>query len=469
MNYADILRGQVDELESERAALLEELDILTPDETRSADAVEARATEITERAKAIKVDVEAKVARIAELDSIRSERVAAPRGPEFIKKASITDDLNDVRSMNATQLADAMTRSVEGKVEDGDNLDHFRKVAKRHSIDRDWARGLLERANPAYESAFFKVITGRGHMLTTEERTAMSTTTSANGDYLVPTHLDPTIILSNGGSSNVMRQHARIVTLTRPGDTSWQGISSAGISASFDGQIAEVSDDTPTFAQPTVTVHKAQALVQASIEATEDIPGLATELLMMFADAKDSLEGSKHMTGSGTSEPWGLFSALDANTNVEITSDTAAALYKADLDELYYTLPVRWRRNAKWFMNPQWAIALQNLGTALSANYTTDLTSAPSLSLLGKPVVESDDAPTTATTTVRDNRLVFGDPSQYVIVDKPGSFSVEYIPHLFNTSNNLPDGRRAWYAYWRTGADSVVDTAFLLLQDRTSA
>jgi predicted phage gp36 major capsid-like protein len=46
---------------------------------------------------------------------------------------------------------------------------------------------------------------------------------------------------------------------------------------------------------------------------------------------------------------------------------------------------------------------------------------------------------------------------------------VEYIPHLFNTANNLPDGRRGWYATWRTGADATNTNAFRLLVDKTSA
>jgi HK97 family phage major capsid protein len=70
---------------------------------------------------------------------------------------------------------------------------------------------------------------------------------------------------------------------------------------------------------------------------------------------------------------------------------------------------------------------------------------------------------------VNDNTIVLGDFSNYVIVDKPGSFAVEFVPHLFNTSNNLPDGRRAWYCHWRTGGDSVNDVAFRLLQEKTSA
>lgn len=284
MKYADILRGQVAELETERAALADELDTLDPtDTTRSADAVEARATEILERAAAIKADIDAKNETIRANEALEAERAAAPRGPTFLKttpKAEALDIVND-RSATPTQLADALTRSVEGQVESPENMAHFRTIAKRHAEDRDWARSLIARSRPEYESAFFKVITGRSYLLSGEERAALSTTTSANGDYLVPTHLDPTIILSNSGSSNVMRQHATIKTLTRPGDSSWQGITSAGVTASFDGQIAEVSDDTPTFSQPSIAVHKAQALIQASIEATEDIPGIATELLML--------------------------------------------------------------------------------------------------------------------------------------------------------------------------------------------
>jgi len=84
-------------------------------------------------------------------------------------------------------------------------------------------------------------------------------------------------------------------------------------------------------------------------------------------------------------------------------------------------------------------------------------------------VTESDDAPSSVTTTVKDNEVVFGDFSNFVIVDKPGSFAVSFIPTMFNTTTNLPDGRVGWYAHWRTGSDSVNDLAFRLLQDKTSA
>lgn len=472
MKALELARAERARLEEARSAAIEAMETVAQtalDETRSLTpeddaAVAARQAEI--------VDLDAQLAtigeRVAELEAIeaRSQAIAARPALQIISKPETNDVLSD-RHASPQQLADAVTRSLEGRVEAPENEEHARKIVLRHKGDTEWARGILARSTEDYTTGWAKMVTGRADRLTAEERTALSTLTSANGDYLVPTHLDPTIILTNSGSSNAIRAISRVVTLTRPGDSSWQGITSAGVTASFDAQLTEVSDDSPTFGQPSVAVHKAQALIQGSIEFFDD--AFANELMMLFADARDRLEGAAHATGTGTNEPWGIFTALDANTNVEIVSDTAAAIFKEDLDEVYRTVPVRWRGRGTWLMHPIWAQAVQNLGTALSNKYSTNIVEGTTGTLYGRPVVESDDAPSSATTTVRDNEIVFGDFSNYVIVDKPGSFAIEYIPMLFNTANNLPDGRRGWYAHWRTGADSVNDLGFRLLQDKTSA
>ena len=112
---------------------------------------------------------------------------------------------------------------------------------------------------------------------------------------------------------------------------------------------------------------------------------------------------------------------------------------------------------------------MKRLGTAISSQFSGDLTMPTSERWLGRPVVESDDAPTTQTTTANDNEIVFGDFSNYLIIDKPGSMSVEFIPHLFSTSNGRPTGERGMYFRWRTGSDTVNNGAFRLLVDKTSA
>jgi HK97 family phage major capsid protein len=93
----------------------------------------------------------------------------------------------------------------------------------------------------------------------------MAVGTNTAGGYLVPTHLDPTLLLTNSGSSNVMRQHAKVVTLTE--GSVWHGVTTAGVTASWDGELVEVSDDTPAVAAASITAYKAQSLVAASVDA----------------------------------------------------------------------------------------------------------------------------------------------------------------------------------------------------------
>jgi HK97 family phage major capsid protein len=172
-------------------------------------------------------------------------------------------------------------------------------------------RAIVLRSTDEYASAWLKIIQGREFTLTNEERTVLGVSTNANGKFLLPTHLDPTIILTSALSTNEVRKIARVVTLT-DGQPAWNGITSAGVTASWDGEVVEVSDDSPTFGNPSIATVRAQALVQASISAVEDISDLGSDVMMMFADAKDRLEGAAHATGAGTTTPKGVFTAVAA-------------------------------------------------------------------------------------------------------------------------------------------------------------
>jgi HK97 family phage major capsid protein len=344
----------------------------------------------------------------------------------------------------------------------------FETYIKRHRKDTAWSRQLLGRMTPDYIGAFEKLMTGRDVFLSDVERAAIAVGTNTAGGYLVPTHLDPTLILTNAGAKDVVRTMSRVVTLTG-GANRWNGVTTAGSTASWDAELTEVSDDTPPIAPVQIPVFAAKSLIQASIESFEDITGLASDVQMLLQDSRVRLEAAAHMTGNGTTAPCGIFTALDANTNVEISLTTGSTFTRTDLAGVANALGDRWTDGSEWLMHPAMLERIAALGTALGASYSTDMTQRPTDQLLGYPVRRSFTAPNVFQTTTIDNLLVFGDFSNFVIVDKPGSTSIEFIPHLFNTSNNLPDGRRAWYMHFRNGSDSVNDLAFRLLQDKTTA
>lgn len=402
----------------------------------------------------------------------------ARRAPNFIPDrdpfAILEDRGSSISNLPARRraMADSALRAVEDwDLGGSENEAHFERTVKEHvRKSPDWVLNWIGRSREEYASGWAKLMTEpNGMTLTAEERAAVAVGTNTQGGYLVPTHLDPTLILTNSGSANIMRGLASVSTLSQAQGNTWHGVTTAGVTASWDAEATEVSDDSPSFGTVGISTYKPQALVQATIEAFEDIAGLTSDVMMLFADARDRLEGAAHMVGTGSGQPKGIFVALDASTTVEITSTTAAVIGEVDVHALYKGVPQRWRGRGAWLMAPTYNLAIKRLGTAVSSSYSGDLTQPVTDRILGRPVYESDDCPITQTTTALDNEIIYGDFSNYKIVDKPGSTSVEFIPHLFNTANNLPDGRRAWYMHWRTGADATNILAFRLLQDKTSA
>lgn len=458
MNLAEI-RAALAEVERQRRELHEAIGTTEPTDEQSArwDALDVEEATLREQLKT------------AEEAETRAQRVRESRARwQSVQVAKPADPFAVGPDATRQQLIDANLRAIDGRIASGPNQAHFEMLMKRHAKDGQWARNLLARSRDEYLSAWSKYITGRSELLTNEERAALAVGTNTQGGYLVPTHLDPSLILTNSGSSNLIRGISRVVTLTGGANT-WHGVTTAGATISWDAELSEVSDDTPSVGTIAIPVYSAKGLIQASIEAFEDIDSVQSDAMMLFADARDRLEGAAHATGSGSGQPKGIVTALDASTTVEITSTTAATIGEVDIHGVYRSVPIRWRGNSTWLMNPLYSLAIKRLGTAVSSAYSGDLTTPVTDRILGRPLVESDDMPTTQTTTALDNEIVFGDFSNYIIVDKPGSTSVEFIPHLFNTANNLPDGRRGFYMHFRSGADAGNILAFRLLQDKTSA
>lgn len=459
-------------------------------ESEMTDEQTTRWQELEDKATALRTQIEAAERRSRVQESRSRWRSITVDGNREDRFATIRSALPQIRrgEMSGPNMVGTILRGIEGRVEIGqDDERHIERMLRRHLCrdedsgaeygwdfgqTRRWAHQLMVRCLPEYVRGFNKIMRGGVHAmlaLSEEERVAIAVGTNTSGGFLVPTHLDPTVILTSSGSANVVRQIARVVTLDPGQGNVWHGISSTGMTASWDAEYTEVSDDTPSFLQPAVSLHTARTFAKATFQAVEDIPDLATELLTLFADARDVAEGGMHCTGSGSGQPYGIVTALDANTNVEVISTTAATIGTVDINGLLRSVPQRFRRRSQWLMNDVYADAIMALGTAVGASYTGTLAEALSETLKGKPWHTSDDMPSTQTTTVNDNEIVVGAWDQFVIVDRPGSMAVEFIQNLVGTTNALPTGERGWICWWRNGSDSVNDLAFRLLQDKTSA
>jgi HK97 family phage major capsid protein len=80
---------------------------------------------------------------------------------------------------------------------------------------------------------------------------------------------------------------------------------------------------------------------------------------------------------------------------------------------------------------------------------------------MGKTALESEDMDGTYGSG-ENYVLIYGDFSGYCVADRIG-MQVEFIPHLFSTSNGRPTGQRGWYAYVRHGAGLVNSGSLRIL------
>ena len=321
------------------------------------------------------------------------------------------------------------------------------------------ARHILATGSPAYARAFGKYITGRRDFWSAEERAAIATVgTTTTGGFAVPFTLDPTVILTSDGAVNPMREIARIEQTV--GNT-WKGLTSAGVTASYAAEANATTDGAPTFAQPEVTVRKAKALIDFSIESDQDWARLQSEMARLLQDAKDTLEADKFIngTGSGGNEPEGVVAGLAATSLVGTTGD---GFDLTDVDRLINRLPDRWEPRARFLGHRATYTEIERLQRALGGGdvYRAFAAGQPA-SLLGYPRHNASEMDSDFATTGQQV-LMLGDFNQFLIVDKIG-LTVELIPHRVNGDGN-PTGQRGLYAYWRNSSVILVDAAFRLLQ-----
>ncbi len=177
---------------------------------------------------------------------------------------------------------------------------------------RSWtARYAAAAGSRDYETAFAKLLGNptQGHLTWTQaeadayravealrtETRAMSTV-DVSGGAMIPLTLDPAVMLTSDGSTNPLRQLARVVQTV---SDSWSGVTSAGVTAEWTAEAAEVADASPSLGQPVIPVYKGDCFVPFSFEVSQDAIGFLDELGRLLRDGADQLTATAFTTGSG--------------------------------------------------------------------------------------------------------------------------------------------------------------------------
>jgi HK97 family phage major capsid protein len=428
--------------------------------------------------------------------AVASSAASAGRGlesggsgsPEFMRRVDPFDDqygardraraLLDDRRGNAAHLSDGQKSGVDALLRSkGDDNMNVSYVAMRAVLTE----------SPEYRSAFMTAMEAgmrsQQPLYTNEEiaalrrvqdfenshSRAMNEGTPSAGGLGVPVLIDPTVIITAQGTADLdaILRISRVETITT---NQWKGVSSAGVTWSFDTEGSAVSDDSPTLAQPTVPVFTARGFVPYSLELGQDYPSFANEMSRLLMEGYQELVTNKITLGSGTNEPRGIVTALDANTNVEVFTQTAGTLGAVDVRKLWDALPRRFRRNASWMSSTNVENGVRALGggaTDSSPDFSVNITQESVDRLFGHEYTTNEWMADLASGTTAANLLIVGDFKNLLIAQRAG-MTIEPVPLLFDPSTGRPTGQRGFFAWARIGSNSVNDNGFRMLENKTS-
>lgn len=311
--------------------------------------------------------------------------------------------------------------------------------------------------------------------------------TTTAGGFQVPTHLDPTLVLTDQSSMGNIRAISRQETLV--GANTWNGVSSAGVNVEWLGESGVTTDGSPSMASISIPTERADVFVQATIEYEQDTPGVAAQLPRLIADARRRSEATVFVTGTGAggNQPEGVEVSLDAVTTSEAETTGIGALAASDVEALLYDpagntlnsgtgLPLGFHDASTWLLHPQILSHIHGLetDTVLTDRGKLPRESGLGGNILGRPYILTsamDSDPTTG----GQNVLIVGDFSNYIIVDKMAP-TLEFIENMVDPTTARPIGERGWVLYFRQGAGVGSTTtgtggpanAFRLLKIRTA-
>jgi len=396
---------------------------------------------------------------------VRAERVADPAIPAATRAAMNAGLRTVERHYNHGPLEDR----AAGKLETLVRSDRSGLAARYlHAVGRD-----------EYNSAFGKLLMNptSGHWtLTREESMAIQAVqaieaervvqahgTGAQGAFALPFTLDPSILLTSGGSVNPIRDLADVELIAT--DT-WKGVTADTPTAGgYAAELTEASDASPVLVQPTIQSQKGQLFIPFSIEAGQDWVTLQEEMRKLLDDERNVKDATAFLTGTGTNEPGGVLNIGGTGgltTTQRIQTATLNTTVLADLYTFEQAIPARFYGDAVWVFNRVVGDVFYRFVAAGSTTEPQIFPQGRAGPLLGKETREWSTM-ATATTTTTTKIALLGDWKSYKIVDRIGA-SMELVPHLFGATNRYPIGARGFYYYWRTGAGVVKPNGLRYLE-----
>jgi HK97 family phage major capsid protein len=376
------------------------------------------------------------------------------------RRAALIAEVRTISSKGSVLSADDLTK-VAAIEKDIDNLEanialHERNEKRSKELAQETGSVVKSGSGDAEGQAKSQALAFRGFLkhglgqmapelrqhLQFETRDLAADSAAAGGNIVAPTQFVGDLIKKMDDILHI-RQFATKYTLNQAAAGITPTISANAADADWTTEVQAVSADaTLAFGKRTLTPSMLSKLIKVSIKLMEvaSIPAesiVRDQLAYVFALAQEKA----FLTGSGTGQPLGLFtaSANGISTGRDMATDNAATAFTPDgLSNAVYSVKQQYRKNGKWLMHRDAVKMARKLKTGISGDLTylwqPGLTAGQPDTLMGYPVLESEFVPNTFTSGLYVG--LFGDLSKYWILDQL-PFAIQRLVELYAGTNQV--------------------------------
>jgi HK97 family phage major capsid protein len=272
-------------------------------------------------------------------------------------------------------------------------------------------------------------------------RAAYSSQDGASGGFLVPETLRSEL-LRISLETGVVRPRARVIPMDAPrvgfpavDSTSNASSVHGGIIAYWTEEAGTMTDTNASFSKVVLDAGKLTLYTQVPNELLDDANAFQAFLSTAFPEALAYHEDVAFLSGSGVGEPLGVYNASGAVTVTKETGQVADTIVWENIVKMYSRMLPGSHARAVWLVPPnafpELATMALSVGTGGSAIWLNNGVAGPPMTILGRPVVVTEKAPTVGDA----GDISFVDFSYYLIGDRQ-QMTASSSPH-FKFQNDL--------------------------------
>jgi HK97 family phage major capsid protein len=256
-------------------------------------------------------------------------------------------------------------------------------------------------------------------------KNALSSDIPAEGGFLIPEEFRAEL-LRVALESAIVRPRARVIPMTTArvsmpmvDSTTNNGSLFGGVVAYWTEEAASLVESSPTFSKVTLDASKLTAYSDLPNELGDDaMPALQAFLSMAFPEVLAFSEDEAFLMGDGAGQPLGALNSANGAIIAQTPTASGNSIEWADVVNMYSRMLPSSLSRAVWVCSPdvfpQLAMMQAPGGTGSGPIWLTDGTSAPKLTILGRPVEISEKVPGLGT----QGDLSFVDFGYYLIGDR---------------------------------------------------